>query len=283
MSSTNTIDTGKRLQDSAFHGVVSVTLIVTAILFFLPMLVVFVISFDARTYLGPLPPTDFSWQWYRNFFSSDFYVDSLRTSLAISFLAVTISTLAGVAAAVALHRGALPGSDALMTFFMAPLIVPAVVVGFSLVLFLGFLGIQDGFMRLIAGHVLITMPYCIRTTLASLHGIPTSLRETATVLGATDWEAFWTVTFPLAKRGMIAGAIFALAMSLDDVSVSLFLVEPPDYTLPVALLTQMRANFDLTIAAVGTILTVFTIALIVFLDHFVGLDQLFGRGVYRDN
>jgi putative spermidine/putrescine transport system permease protein len=194
---------------------------------------------------------------------------------------VIVSAAVGVAAAVALHHSRFPGRDALLAFFMAPLIVPAVVVGFSLVLFLGAAGIHDGQYRLIAGHILITLPYCIRTTLAGLYGIPPNLREAAMALGATEWSTFWTVTFPLARRGILAGAIFAFAMSLDDVSISLFLVEPPHYTLPVALLTQMRANFDLTIAAVGTMLSVFTVALIAVLDRLVGLDQLFGRGVYH--
>jgi putative spermidine/putrescine transport system permease protein len=281
LEAANTIDRSKRLQDASFQWFVGAVLVLTSVAFLLPMLVVVALSFDARSYLGPLPPTHFSWHWYERFFSNDLYVSALGTSLQICVISVLISTSAGVSAALAIHRGRFFGRDALLSLFMAPLIVPAVVVGFSLVLFLGSIGVSGGLYRLVAGHVLITMPYCIRTTLASLQGIPPSLHEAALVLGAREWPAFWTVIFPLARRGIAAGAIFAFAMSLDDVSVSLFLVEPPHYTLPVALLTQMRANFDLTIAAVGTMLMVFTIVLIAVLDHLFGLDQLFGRGVRR--
>lgn len=271
----------ERVQDGVFRGCVGALLVTTVAFLLVPIVVVFTLSFDARSYLGALPPTEFSWQWYRRFFSNDLYVQGLWTSLRVSLVAVTIAVCTGVAAAVALQRAHFPGREAALALFMAPLIVPTVVVGSSLVLFLGLTGISNGFYRLVAGHILITMPYCIRTTLASLRGVPNVLDEASMGLGATEWDTFWSITLPLAKRGIVAGAIFAFAMSLDDVSVSLFLVEPPYYTLPVALLTQMRANFDLTIAAVGTMLTIFTAVLIIGLDRFVGLDYLFGRGVYR--
>ena len=73
-------------------------------------------------------------------------------------------------------------------------------------------------------------------------------------LGANERQAFWDVTFPLARTGIVAGAIFAFAFSMDDVVISLFLSDPTTYTLPVALISMMRANFDLTIAAAAVML-----------------------------
>jgi putative spermidine/putrescine transport system permease protein len=274
---------GRRLQDALFGTFVGTVLVATAVFFLLPPIIVVLMSFDARTYLGALPPTSFSLQWYSRFFHSSFYTSSLITSLELAVVSVSVSVAVGTMAAVFLHHRRFLGRDLLLAFFMTPLIVPAVVIGFALVIFLGAVGVHDGFVRLIAGHVLITLPYTIRTTLAGLEGIPGRLNEAALSLGATERAAFWTVTFPLARRGIIAGAIFAFSMSLDDVSVSIFLVEAPRYTLPVALLTQMRGNFDLTIAAVGTLFAVFTASLIWVLDRSVGLDHLFGRGVYRSS
>jgi putative spermidine/putrescine transport system permease protein len=273
--------TGRRIQDALFGTLVAAILVAAAVFFLLPVLIIVLLSFDARTYLGALPPTSFSLQWYYRFFSSTFYTSSLMTSLELALVSVAISVAAGSMAAVFLHNYRFPGRDTLLAFFMAPLIVPAVVIGFALVMFLGSVGVRDGFARLVAGHVLITLPYTIRSTLAGLEGIPPTLTEAALNLGASEHAAFWTITFPLARRGIVAGAIFAFSMSLDDVSVSIFLVEAPRYTLPIALLAQMRGNFDLTIAAVGTMFAIFMTVLIWVLDRSVGLDDLFGRGIYR--
>jgi putative spermidine/putrescine transport system permease protein len=80
MPDRNAVDRSKRLGDAGFHGLVVVLLVATFVLFFLPLLVVVALSFDARTFLGPLPPSKFSWQWYERFFSSDFYLQSRRRS-----------------------------------------------------------------------------------------------------------------------------------------------------------------------------------------------------------
>lgn len=272
-----------RIGDALFRGSVGLLLAACAVFLLAPLFVVVVLSFDGRSYLGAFPPTSLSLQWYRRFFQTPLYVDGLWTSIRVSLLSVSISVTTGVAASIGLHYARFFGRDLLLAFFLAPLVVPAVVVGSSLLLFLGSIDVTNGLVRLVAGHVLITLPYCIRTTLASLRGLPPSFNEVAMSLGARPRSAFWTVTFPLIKRGIVAGGIFGLAMSLDDVTVSLFLVEPPYYTLPVALLTEMRANFDLTIAAVGAMLSVITASLIFILDRVVGMDRLFGRGVYRTN
>lgn len=101
------------------------------------------------------------------------------------------------------------------------------------------------------------------------------------VLGANERQAFWDVTFPLARTGIVAGAVFAFAFSMDDVAVSLFLTSPDTYTLPVAMVSMMRTNFDLTIAAAAVVLMLFTVGLIVVLEWIVGLDRLIGTGVFR--
>lgn len=273
----------KRIEDALFHGSVALILVLCALFLLAPVVVIVALSFDGRPYIGSFPPTSMSLQWYSRFFETDLYINGLWTSIRVSSMAVFVSLTTGVAAAIGLHHARFLGRDLLLAFFLAPLIVPTVVIGSSLLLFLGFIDITNGMVRLVAGHVLITLPYCIRTTLAALRGLPPSFNEVAMSLGATPWSAFWSITFPLIKRGIVGGGIFAAAMSLDDVSVSLFLVAPPYYTLPVALLTQMRANFDLTIAAVGTMLAAVTACLIFLLDRLAGIDRLFGRGVYRGN
>ena len=140
------------------------------------------------------------------------------------------------------------------------------VLGFALLVFLATIGLFDGFVRLVCGHVILITPYAIRATLASLAGLDPHLPEAAMSLGATERQAFWRVTFPLSRTGIIAGAIFGLAVSLDDVAVSMFLTDPETYTLPVALISNMRASFDLTIAAASLLIVGANIALMLALS-----------------
>ena len=248
----------------------------------LPILVSVLMSFDGRSFLGPFPPPEFSVQWYESLFANDYFLKGFVTSVILASLATAISTGVGVCAALVLDRQVFAGKGLLSAFFLSPLMVPAVVTGFALVMFFGFVGVTDGFVRLLGGHVLITVPYTIRTTLAGLVGIRRSLLEAAMSLGATERQAFWDITFPLAKTAIMGGAVFALAFSFDDVPVSLFLSDPGSFTLPIALLGTMRSSFNLTIAAGAVVLVGFTIAWMFLLHWLIGLERIIGQGMYRN-
>lgn len=257
-------------------------LIALALLFLIaPLLVTTLMAFDARSYLGPLPPPALSLRWFVRCFSQDTFAVGLRTSLGLAILAAAISSAAGAGAAVALDEARFPGRGLLLGLFLSPLVVPSVVTGFALLLALSQAGILNGFVRLLFGHVIITLPYTVRATLASLAGRDKRLVEAALVLGATEGQAFRSITLPLIRTGIITGAVFAFAVSLDDVAVSTFLTDPTTYTLPVALVSAMRASFDLTIAAAAVLLMAFTALLIVVLDRAVGFDRLIGQGMFR--
>jgi len=270
-----------RILDNAFR-LLGLLMIGMIILFLItPILVTVLMAFDARAYLGPLPPPALSLRWFVQFFSDDYFLKGLSTSLQLAVLSVTVSVCVGVATACAVDRGNFVGKDALISLFLSPLIVPPVVTGFALLLFLSHLGLINGFARLLCGHIIITVPYTIRSTLASLAGINRSLTEAALILGATERRAFWDVTFPLARTGIISGAIFVFAVSMDDVAVSIMLTDAKTYTLPIALISSMRANFDLTIAAASVMLMLVTLGLIFILEKFVGLNRAIGQGVFR--
>ncbi|SFT85707.1 ABC transporter permease [Paraburkholderia aspalathi] len=270
----------KRYVDNAAVLLSATNIIVVLIFLVFPIIVSVTMSFDGRAYLGRFPPPEYSLRWYKNFFSDSYYLTGLATSLRLALVTTIISTAAGVSTAVALDQFTGRGKQALETLFLSSLIVPAVVIGFALLLAFAMLGVFDGFTRLLGGHIIITFPYTVRTTLAGLVGIRKTLTEAATSLGATDRQAFWDVTFPLARTGIVAGAIFAFAFSMDDVAVSLFLTSPDSYTLPVAMVSMMRTNFDLTIAAASVVLMIFTFAIILVLDRTIGLDRLIGKGVF---
>ena len=271
----------KRQADDLGYMLVLAVVGLTVLFLVAPIIVAAAMSFDSRTYLGPFPPPGLSLQWYERFFTDKYFLRGLQTSLILAVVAASISTVVGVLTAVVIDRYEFKGKEAMTTFFLSPLVVPAVVVGFALLMFFSLTGVYDGFWRLLGGHVIITVPYTIRTTIAGLVGISPSLTEAALSLGAKERAAFWEITFPLAKTGIIAGTIFAFAFSMDDVAVSLFLTDPKNYTLPVALISSMRADFDLTIAAAALFLVGLTLVLILVLDRLVGLDRMIGQGIYR--
>ncbi|EJC81632.1 ABC-type spermidine/putrescine transport system, permease component II [Rhizobium leguminosarum bv. trifolii WSM2297] len=269
--------TGDRIAVSLAYGVIGLGLAFLAI----PLVITCLMAFDARTYLGPLPPPALSLHWFERLVSQADILASLRTSLILAVLTTVLSVTIGTAAAVGLARGNFPGKATLTSAFLSPLIVPPVVIGFGLLLFLSKAGITNGMARLLLGHVIVTLPYCIRTSLASLLGSDRRLTEAAMVLGATERQAFWTITLPLMRTGVVTGAIFAFAISIDDVSISLFLSDPSATTLPVTLVSNMRAAFDLTIAAAAVVLIAVTALLIVVLDRVVGFDTVVGQGLFR--
>jgi putative spermidine/putrescine transport system permease protein len=246
-----------------------------------PLLITGLMSFDARSYLGPLPPPALSLHWFTKLFAQDDVVSSVKTSLVLASTTTLVTALVGTSAALALANGRFPGAGAFQAAFLSPLVVPPVVIGFGLLLFLSRIGIVHGMARLMVGHLIIALPYAIRASLASLTGFNATLPEAAMVLGATERQAFWSVTLPLIRTGIVTGAIFTFAISMDDVSVSLFLSDPSATTLPVTLISNMRASFDLTIAAAAVLLMAVTILLILLLDRVVGFDRVIGQGLFR--
>lgn len=271
----------KRLADDLISMAAGGLIIVTAAFLVLPLAITVMMAFDARTYLGPLPPSELSLQWFRRFFGESYFLRGLRTSALLAACTVIASMLIGVATAFVFDRYEFAGKRALAAFFLSPLVVPPVVIGFALLLFLSTVGVFQGFVRLLTGHLIITLPFTIRATLAGLAGIDRSLTEAALSLGARERHAFWEITMPLARTGIISGGIFAFAISFDDVAVSMFLTDANTYTLPVALVSSMRAKFDLTIAAASCLLIAVTVLLILVLERFVGLNRFVGQGIYR--
>jgi putative spermidine/putrescine transport system permease protein len=267
--------------DQAAGGVFRILLIVTVLFLVVPIVVSAILSFDDREFIGPFPPTSFSLRWYRSFLQNPSYVDGLFVSLKLALLSTAISAIAGAGTAFVLAEARWRGRAFVEMLFLSPRFVPTVVVGFAMLGFASALHIFDAFTRLVMGHIVITIPFTVRATLAGLVGLRRSLTEAAISLGASPWRAFLDITMPLARTGIIAGILMAFALSFDEVAVSIFLTDAYTQTLPVALVAEMHANLNLTVAAVSTIFATIAVLIVLFLDRAVGLDNIVGRGMYR--
>ena len=271
----------KRTADAILAVCVRGVIAVTTVFLLFPVIVTAFIAFDARDYLGAFPPTELSTKWFGRLLNDAYLWSGFKTSVMLAVAATAVATTIGALAALSISRMSPRWRDLVTTTFLSPLVLPGVIIGFALLMFFSVFSPLPAFPRLLAGHLIVTIPYTIRMTLIGLTGISESLREAALSLGANERQAFFTITLPLAKNGIAAGAIFAFAFSMDDVAVSLFLSDFNTYTLPVALVGLMRAKFDLTIAAAAVVLMGLTVVLLFVLDRVLGLERAIGQGIYR--
>lgn len=240
-----------------------------------PSLVVFISSFGGDDVIH-FPPRSFSLRWYWNALNQPIFVNAARNSAWLALVATAIATPIALAASVVLVRARFPGRDALQSLLFAPLVIPAIVTGLAILVTLSSIGVRDVTTRLVGAHVVIVLPYVVRTIMASLTQIDESLEECAMTLGARGPTAFWYVTLPLIRPGLIAGMLFAFILSFDNVSASLFLTNIRTNTLPLAMLNYVEFNFDPSIAAISSMLVMLALGSAVVLERIVGLKRLFG-------
>ena len=155
----------------------------------------------------------------------------------------------------------------------APLVFPGVVVGVALLQFFALVRLNATFTGLALAHMVITVPYVVRAVMASLQGVDPEIESAARVLGATGPVAFFTVTVPLARPGIAAGALFSFIVSFDNVPVSIFLLGAGQMTLPVKIFTAIEYGVDPSIAAVSTLLIVATGLGLALAERWIGFHR----------
>lgn len=240
----------------------------------LPIAVVIPAAFSSDSNLA-FPPKGFSLQWFEKAWTTQPFWDALYVSLAVAVLASLISLVVGTLASFAIVRHKFPGRHYLELLFMTPLVFPAIVFAVALVTVLGSMGLLRNFWGLVFAHTIITVPYIVRTVGATLAEIEPAFEEAAATLGANRVNTFFKVTLPMLKPGLIAGAVFSAIMSFDEFTVSLFLVGPGVMTLPLEIYYYTEFQMDPTVAAISTMLVVFTALVVVLLERFIGLRKQF--------
>lgn len=225
-----------------------------------PVFVVVLAGLNAGDHLT-FPPDGLSFRWITAFFRSDSFLPAYLFSLLLAVVTMICSTTLGTLLAIFLARTKIRGIQFLRAFFMAPLMLPGIVLGLALYLFYisSDIGLARTYAGLVIGHVLVTTPYVVGTVNASLVGFDTSMEEAARSLGAGPFKAFRSITLPSIAPGMIAGAVFAFIVSFGQFDISLFLTPPDSSPLPIALYTSLRYTFEPTAAAAG----IFAIFLVV--------------------
>ena len=228
-----------------------------------PLIVVVIVSFTSANYLL-FPPPGLSLRWYHEVLQLSWFWSSLSTSLTVAVISTAATVTLGTLAARALARRRFRGRTAIELLVLSPLLLPGVVIGFALFNLLVLLRLEGlGLPNLIAGHLLITLPFVVRSVWATMVGTDASLEEAAMGMGATPFAAFRHVTLPMAAPGIAAGAILAFTYSFNDVTVSIFLTSPGVTTLPVQLMADMETSANAVPAAVSSLMI--ALMLLIFL------------------
>jgi putative spermidine/putrescine transport system permease protein len=232
-----------------------------AVFLIAPSIVVIVMSFSSGKMLM-FPPPGFGVEWYRNFFHSEEWVGSALNSLQIAILSSLLATALGTVTAFGLVRGRPRLAQVSKAIILSPLIVPLVVTAIGMYFTYHQMGLNS-YASIVVAHTVLGLPYAVVTVAASLHGLDADLDLAARSLGASPWRSFFRVTLPLILPGVAVGAVFAFVSSWDEVIVALFLTTPTLRTLPVTMWEQTKSTVDPTIAAASSLLTVFTLFLLV--------------------
>ena len=219
------------------------------------------------------PPKEFTIDWYKNFFSLYYFVDSSLVSLCLAAVVTPLSTAIGIAASYGLVRGNFKGSSTLSALLLSPIIIPGVVTGMALMTFFGIVGMKWSFLNLVVAMTLICLPYTVRTVSANLHGLNPSAEEAAINLGASRWTTFRRVVLPHIRPGILGGMVFAFTTVMADVSVCIFLTDYGTSTLAITALGYMRHKDDPTIAAMATMLIALTVVMVFIVERFIGLEK----------
>lgn len=224
------------------------------ILFFLyaPILVMALMSFNASQFYTL--PFEFSTTWYAKLAGNAEILAAASRSIWIACVVTVIATILGTMAAIALFRHDFPGKAVLRVLLFPPIAIPWLITGTAMLIFFFGIGLGRGTPSVILGHVALALPYVIVVVTARLATFDRTLEEAARSLGARPWKVTTAVTLPAILPGVIAGALFAFAVSFDQFVVSYFLSEPGDSTLPVLIYTAIRKGFTPEINAVSTII-----------------------------
>jgi putative spermidine/putrescine transport system permease protein len=237
-----------------------------------PTLIVLITSFTASQSLK-FPPDGLSLRWYAALLDADQMQRAAWNSLVIAFWTTALAVVFGTAAALAVARSRSPWLRAADTLFMSPLLLPALAFGFAALIFINKLGFTPNIPFLVLGHVIVCVPFVLRTTLASLSQLDPALLEASESLGAGRLMTFRRVTLPLISSGVGAGAFLTFMASFDNVPVSLFLADERTEVLPIHLWQQIETNLDVRTAAASGLIVMATLVLMALAERFAGLTR----------
>jgi putative spermidine/putrescine transport system permease protein len=238
-----------------------------------PIVITLTVSFSASP-VYTLPPPEWSLRWYQSLGRKTGLLDAVRLSLNLAVVSTAVSLVLGTAAAIGVARGDFRGKQAIATFAVSPLMMPGLVLGVAMLQFFREIGLRDAYWGLLLAHVVITLPFILRTLLAAMGSFDFSLIDAARTLGLTYPQAVFRVLIPNLAPAYLTGGLFAFLASMDNYPISIFLSDARAKTLPIKMLQILEEQPDPSIAALSSGLILLAVGVLAFGARSVGLNRM---------
>ena len=225
---------------------------------YVPLIIVIVYSFNNSRLNAEW--VGFTLDWYDKLFHNEEMLAAAGNSLIIALVTSLVSTVLGTMAGVAMYRYR---TRLLPILVLTPIAIPEILMGVSLLIFFVLLNLTLGLASVALAHIAFCIGFVAIVVRARLAGMDESLTEAARDCGATPWEAFRHVTLPLIMPGVIAGALMAFTLSIDDFVITFFTAGAGTVTLPLQIYSMIKIAVTPEVNAVSTLLMLLTLALIV--------------------
>ncbi|MEI7872206.1 MAG: ABC transporter permease [Alphaproteobacteria bacterium] len=245
----------------------------TVVFLMTPLIVTIAVSFGSST-VFTLPPPDWSLRWYQRLANTRGLLPALMVSVQVAAISTAIAMVLGTLCAIALVRGRFPGREAIATFLISPLMLPGLVIGIAMLQGFKALGLRDVYASLFVAHVVITLPYVVRTVVGALSLFDFSLIDAARTLGCNYPMALMRVLVPALAPAFLTSGMFAFLASMDNYPISIFFTDAWTKTLPIQMLQYVEETPDPTIAAISAGLVLLAILVLIIGDRLVGLRKL---------
>ncbi len=238
-----------------------------------PSLVVVLVSFDGRGYIG-FPPSSFSLRWYRALFGHRQLIDAALVSLRVALDTTALCLALGVPAGCAVVRGRFPGKAGLAAFLLSPQMMPGLVIGISVLFFGAYFAFRASHAMLVLSLAVFCVPFVVRVVMARLAGLDPALEEASANLGAGKLRTFRHVTLPQLSPGILAAAALAFIEAFDNVTIALFTAPTRGRPLPVELYYLVQYDSSPLVAAVSALEILLAFLIVVAASRTIGLEKI---------
>ncbi len=239
----------------------------------LPAFVVTLSAFNDKAILT-FPPTSYSLRWFYRAFSYKDFALGFQNGLIVTAFASTITLVIGTGFAFALDRYTFRAKRTLEGILVSPLVIPHFTIGLGFLILAAQIQANRSFAVVILTHVVLVLPFVMRSVYVSLRNLDGRLELAAASLGARPGRALVTVTLPLLLPGLVSGWLFAAILSFNEFTASLFVTAQATQTLPVAMYNYVREYADPTLAALSVVYIVVTATLLTLANAFLGLGKV---------
>jgi spermidine/putrescine transport system permease protein len=205
----------------------------------------------------------FTLKYYIQAFNNASLHEAFMNSMIIAFWSTVISTVLGTMLGLVLHRYRFPGKEPFDGWVHLPIVIPEISLGVAMLAFFAAVRMPLSLITVTVSHIAFTIPFVAVVVRSRMSGFDQSLEEASRDLGASEWQTFWNVTFPYMLPGVVAGALLALTLSLDDFVITFFTSGPGSTTFPVKIYSMVRFSVTPEVNAASTVLIVLTLALTV--------------------